>query len=164
MSFEKPSRTARLKATKKKKAAAGRTVVDAKLEVRKRESNRCRFPMCGCLKLGINLEVSHDRHVGMGGGKPERSKTSGLMLLCAHRHQWGKVSIHKGTLKTVPLTDAGNDGPVRWLVDNRELPSNLQRMHVRWVEVAEESAGQKAIFLADHWQEGVLRYLATMEA
>lgn len=113
----KPSRTARKikeRQTKLDRKATERKIMN---EVRKRD-RVCRFPMCGCKKLGLNLEVAHLRHRGMGGNPlGDRTNTAEMILLCSHRHQFGGVSLHRGTLRIVPLTEDGCDGPVRFEVD-----------------------------------------------
>lgn len=93
-----------------------------KAGVRRRDKT-CRFPLCGCQKLGVSPlkafpEVSHNKHKGMGGNPDgDRSTTAGMVLLCKHRHQDGAISRHKGTLRVVFLTDRGFDGPVEWQID-----------------------------------------------
>lgn len=93
-----------------------------KAKVRRRDKG-CRFPLCGCQRLGVSplkafQEVSHDKHKSMGGNPTgDRSTTAGMVQLCKHRHQDGMFSRHKGTLRVVFLTDRGFDGPVRWEID-----------------------------------------------
>jgi hypothetical protein len=125
----------------------------AKAKVRKRDRFQCRFPMCGCRKLKLRLEVSHDQHKGMGGNpKGDRSVTKLMVLLCVHRHQHGQISRHAGTLEAQPLTQFGYDGPVAWKVKRGSI----------WFEVARESAPGVLLPLAPR-QLWVLEDLAEME-
>jgi hypothetical protein len=114
----KPSRTER----KLRKQQARREVEkyerDNKAKAKRRDGGRCRFPMCGCGRLKLRLESSHQEHKGMGGDPSMlRSETSNLITLCVHRHQDGAISRSKGTLEARPLSDAGCDGLVAWWVD-----------------------------------------------
>lgn len=130
----KPSRTARrIQATKDQRAIERREDAE-KAKVRRRD-RACRFPLCGCRKLGLalkaRLEVSHHNHKGMGGNRlGDRSVCELMVLLCGHRHQDGAISRHKGTLRAHFLTRHLYDGPVAWAV----------RIGRTWVEVARESA------------------------
>lgn len=131
----KPSRTARklAKAADLKKLRTNEA--NEKKHVRRRDK-KCRFPLCGCRKLGLRLEVSHDRHKGMGGNPAgDRNTRRELVLLCVHRHQDGAISRHKGTLKARYLTAKGYEGPVAWLVDLAEVG-----LPAEWTEVARERA------------------------
>ena len=132
-----------------------------KRKVRKREKFACRFPLCGCRKLKLRLEVSHDKHKGAGGNPSgDRSIAKLMVLLCVHRHQDGAVSRHKGTLKTKYLTrSAGYNGPVAWLVDLNAIGRPVRRE--RFKEVARESAPGVLEPLTP-WQEEVLALLASM--
>jgi len=163
--FPKPSRTA----SKKRKCdqRMSRSLVEQKNKrsARARDKFKCRFPWCGCarIKLSIDarLEVSHDVHKGMGGNPSgDRSTTAGLITLCRHRHQDGRVSRHKGTLRTRYLTHRGNDGPVAWEVDLDAFSE--PSMGARWFEVAREKAVQTLEPLTQQ-QEHVLRALAEMD-
>jgi len=92
-----------------------------KAKVRRRDKG-CRFPLCGCRRLGLALkaspEVSHDKHKAMGGNPSgDRSMAAGMIQLCKHRHQDGFISRHKGGLRVVFLTDQGFNGPVEWQID-----------------------------------------------
>jgi hypothetical protein len=112
----KPSRTARKLQTRGLRSARLAHEQREKAKVRKRDKG-CRFPMCGCRRLGLRIEVSHDRHKGMGGNPAcDRSDAADMVQLCEHRHQHSQVSRHKGTLRSVPLSHRGYDGPVEWWV------------------------------------------------
>jgi hypothetical protein len=161
----KPSRTARKKA--KRTAVVGRQTTEAtnKRAAKKRDGHRCRFPLCGCAKLKLRIESSHDAHKGMGGNPAgDRSLTSGLMTLCVHRHQDGIISRHKGTLRAVYLTDRGSDGPVAWEIDGgaylRSVVKHVSGMG--WMEVAREVAVQRLAPLTEQ-QRSILEDLAGMD-
>ena len=138
--FPKPSRTERQIEHRTMRRANQKQEKDAKAAVRRRD-RVCRFPLCGCRKAGLPLEVSHVVHKSMGGNPTgDRSTTATMLLLCRHRHQDGAVSIHKGTLRVVLLTAEGCDGPVEWQIADgdgwrtvaREYrPSDLVRADVR---------------------------------
>lgn len=150
----KPSRTARKKAEKKVKGERITKEVNAKKEVRIRDGYRCRFPLCGCQKLGLPKECVHRRHKGMGGNPTgDRSTPAGMIYVCNHRHQFGAVSFHKGTLEAIPLDEStGYNGPVRWEVDTAE----------GWVEVARETSVQHIEPLTAK-QSNILQLLAEMD-
>jgi hypothetical protein len=117
----KTSRTATKKAKLKIKRETKADENKNKAKVRRRDRG-CRFPLCGCRKLGLKLdarrEVSHDIHKGMGGNPAgDRSTTALMVQLCGHRHQDGRISRHKGTMRARHLTPAGYDGPVAWEID-----------------------------------------------
>lgn len=169
----KPSRTASKIARHLGRQKRAKDERDNKAEVRRRDKH-CRFPLCGCRKLGLRLEarqeVSHDTHKGMGGNPAgDRSAPERMIFLCLHRHQDGAISRHKGTLRTRYLTDRGNAGPVAWqvrrvalfepevlaVVDAADLPRG------EWVEVAREVSRGQVGELAP-WQRAVLDVLAQM--
>lgn len=117
----KTTRTATKKARLKMRQDRARDERDNKAKVRRRDRG-CRFPRCGCRKLGLKLEarpeVSHDKHKGMGGNPSgDRSTTALMVQLCGHRHQDAPISRHKGTLRTRYLTDGGYDGAVAWCIE-----------------------------------------------
>ena len=132
----KPSRTARKLEERKKRLKLKSDETAEKKKVRKRDKHRCRFPLCGCRKLGIRLEVSHDRHKGKWGA--EGSVAPLMVLLCFTRHQDGIVSRHKGTLRARYLTPENYDGPVAWDI----AASTVGGSGDKWIEVARESAVQ----------------------
>lgn len=138
-----------------------RTSEDAnKQAARKRDSYKCRFPLCGCRRAGLRLEVSHQEHKGAGGNPSgSRSQVKGLITLCVHRHQDGAVSIHKGTLKIKPLTTAGTNGPVAFLVDRSLVWPQFKRD--RWFQVAQETAVQQ-LAPPSPVQQAVLERLAEL--
>lgn len=177
-SLVKPSRTARKLEQRKSKRDRRTAEDDNKRAVRARDLHRCRFPLCGCKKLGLRLEVSHDTHKGMGGNpKGDRSTPSGMILFCLHRHQDGRISRHRGTLRTVPLSAAGNNGPLAFEVDAAIvasiLPAGVKDLIVPinaairgndyWLEVARERKIQ-VLEPLEPWQERILGMLAEMEA
>ncbi len=158
MMLVKPSRTARKKAERETKLAREKHESTNKQLVRVRDLRRCRFPLCGCKKLGLRLEVSHDRHKGMGGNpEGDRSLMPRMILFCVHRHQDGAISRHKGTLRTVPLTSRGNNGPVAFEVILEALTGAPE-----WVEVARERSVCELEPLLE-WQRTVLLKLAEMD-
>lgn len=173
----KPSRTQRRKELLKDRKELWGKERDNKREVRRRDQYRCRFPLCGCkalgLKLDARLEVSHDRHKGMGGDPGgERSIPKVMILLCLHRHQDGIFSRHKGTLRARPLNyQAGNDGPVIWEIDlavweahagARPGLRRLANAATGWLEVARERRIGELEPLAGYQAE-ILNRLAEMD-
>jgi len=149
----------------------------------RRRDKRCRFPRCGCQRLGVTMkaqrEVSHERHKGMGGDPGMvRSETDAMILLCRHRHQDAVVSRTRGTLRAEPLLVIGFDGPLRWMIDTGcaadlmdlcgVYPATVERLHKlvdsgkRFVVLATESAVGQCMVGAD-WQEWLIDKLAEME-
>lgn len=113
----KPSRTARKAAERQTKKDRKAHEDREKKKVRLRDKG-CRFPLCGCKKLGRRLEVSHHVHKGSGGNPSgDRSMADIMVQLCVDRHQFSNVSIHKGTLRPVFLTAENFNGPIAWEVD-----------------------------------------------
>jgi len=93
---------------------------------------RCRFPLCGCYERNLFVEVSHQKHKGMGGDPTgERSQPELMICLCNWRHKEAKFSVDKGNLRWIPLTDQGANGPVVW---EMYLPD------AGWFELAREVA------------------------
>lgn len=152
----KPSRTARKKARVVLQRETDAKERQEKAKVRKRDK-RCRFPLCGCRALGLRLEVSHDEHKGGHAlqVKRELSVEPLMVYLCVHRHQDGRISRHRGTMRAVYLTEDGYNGPVAWHVDAamvRAIAMNLSQQDRRefekimtddWYEVARERAVQE---------------------
>lgn len=180
MKPEKGTAKAERRATKRGRRATETTHKDS---VRHRDHKRCRFPLCGCYRRRLRLEVSHDRHKGIGGNpKGDRSLPPGLILMCWHRHQTGAFSRHKMTIRNVYLTDEGNDGPVAWEIKRtefldelaiavyrrndqkaRELIAYLELLHPEdWIELAREESIQRLEPLQS-WQREALEFLARME-
>src|SRR5688572_4716982 len=119
----KPSRTARVKATLKTRTDRKTTEDKNKRAAKKDDGYKSRFAWCGCKGLGLRIESSHQRHKGSGGNPAgDRSTPEGLLTLCVHRHQTGRISIGKGTLWAEPLdAKRGVRGPVRWWADREAL-------------------------------------------
>lgn len=87
-----------------------------KKQVRTRDKF-CRFPLCGCSRFSLRLEVSHAKHKGMGGNpKADRSEPELMVLVCSARHKENVFSIDRGTLRWRPLTDKGSAGPIAWSI------------------------------------------------
>lgn len=140
-----------------------------KEKVRRRDKRHCRFPLCECRRIGLRLEVSHDRHKGQGGDPTgKRSKPEGMILLCWHRHQDSVISRHKQTLRVRYLTPKKNNGPVAFDVKREKLPADLRDAWMfnlsgrGWVEVARERSVQ-VLEPLEAWQQAVLERLAEME-
>jgi hypothetical protein len=146
--------------------------------VRERDRFVCRFPLCGCDRTGYALECSHDVHKGAGGDPTgERSTMDAMILLCAWRHKEAPISRDRKTLRCLPRTNAGNNGPVRWLLERDAFddlmteagihyPANLSyepdykgRL---WVKIAREMAVQELAPL-EEWQRQVLDYMGRMD-
>lgn len=170
----RPSRAARKADERKTKLDRKAHEEREKKKVRLRD-RRCRFPRCGCHKLKLRLEVSHSGgHKGMGGNPSgDRSLAESMVLLCVTRHQDSLTSVHRGTIRTVYLTDRSYAGPVAWLVDSGTLaryrhllPARCQGLCIDaegFVEVARE-IGQNLLAPLEDWQEQLLCLLATMDA
>lgn len=104
---------------RRKKARARKGIESANMIAVRNEDQVCRFPFCACRHEPFAptsiLEVAHLYHRGMGGDPSgARSTPDKLILLCRGKHQELPVSLHKGTLKIVPLTDKGTRGPCRF--------------------------------------------------
>lgn len=120
-----------------------------KKQVRTRDKF-CRFPLCGCSRFSLRLEVSHAKHKGMGGNpKADRSEPELMVLVCSARHKENVFSIDRGTLRWRPLTPKGSRGPIAWDISS----DDLRRFHTasplvtaaiavlpraRWFELARE--------------------------
>lgn len=117
----KPSRTARKRATVKKRRQRQGTLADNKRLAKQRDGNKCRFPLCGCQKRGDRLESAHKAHAGMGGDSTgARAQSSNLITVCGHRHRTGVFALDRGTLQTRFLSARGYDDPIVWLIDSDE--------------------------------------------
>lgn len=174
----RPSRTVRKAgkvATVKFRAGHERA---EKAKVRQRDSG-CRFPLCGCRKLGLQVkarrEVSHDRHKGMGGNPiGDRSTASEMVQLCTHRHQDARFSRHKGTIRAFKQTSMGYSGAVDWYAEAETLIRHFPHLgkmtlaYRTWpdgwqgVALAYETMPGHLAPLAD-WQREVLDVLAEMD-
>lgn len=137
-SLAKPSRTARMKLAKETKAAVIKTEAANKRTAKARDKHRCRFPLCRCSKIGYRLESAHGFHKGMGGDPAgNRSEVDNLITFCIHRHQFGSISLHKGTLRVVPLTARGFSGACEFVVDVSAMTGAVE---ATWMAVGRESA------------------------
>jgi hypothetical protein len=165
----KPSGTARRKATFEDRLKRDREEENEKQKVRRRDVT-CRFPLCGCKRIRLRLEVSHDFHKGMG-SKRGVSLAPLMVLLCTHRHQHGRISRHAGTLRSVYLTPDHYEDVVAWQLAVDALPQDL-RARVPddiieadgWVTVAREhTIKPRTLEPLDPWQLDVLTALSEMD-
>lgn len=179
----KPSRAHRQRAERRRRR--GRKTREAREKAStSRRDGTCRFPLCGCRQRpSMSLERAHQVHKGMGGDKtPDgaRSHASGLLLLCAWRHQRAPISRHAGTLRAEALTDQGMNGPIRWLISGRgimrvalqaplhpdDLPPSAPikvegNTDTSWYELAREIQPHERVPLLP-WQRTVLLVLSDM--
>jgi hypothetical protein len=117
---------------------------DAEMRYVRRRDRWCRFPLCGCAKFGLVLDVSHQRHRGMGGNPAgDRTDRSAMLLICRQRHRVGRVAIDRGTLRWEGRTLHGAEGPIAWFVDAAALGY----------------PGEDEIELAREWRPGQLEVL-----
>lgn len=160
MTLEKPSPTARKLAQHRKRVDAVNAENANKRAAKRRDKHRCRFPLCGCRVLRLRIEASHNKHKGIGGNPAgDRSQVSGLVTLCLHRHQHGRISIHKGTLRPRFLTPDHFNGTIAWEIDLAEL--GAKAVGPLWQEIARERAIQ-SWDITDAQRE-TLQLLADME-
>lgn len=97
----------------------------------------CRFPLCPCGRFNLHLDVSHQEHKGMGGDPTgERSLPALMVLVCNWRHKEAKIAIDRGTLRWVPLTDQGANGPIAWEIEIGAFSGGT--LARGWVELARE--------------------------
>ena len=109
-------------------------------EVRERD-RKCRFPLCACGRFRLRLEVSHQKHRGMGGNPSmDRTTPESMILVCSARHKENRVSLDRGTLRWRALSDRGAEGPVAWDVDLNALGARQGSSRPQWREVARELA------------------------
>lgn len=139
--------------------------------VRKRDAG-CRFPLCGCRRRGIRLEVSHSEHRGSGGNPAgDRTDTSTMVQVCAWRHKEGIFSIDKHSLRWVPMTTLGANGSIQWQVDMalvdyiRGGRVGTRPVQPRWMQVVVETPGRSRamVMVMSDLQRDVLGWLATMD-
>lgn len=165
----KPAKGTAKKARRKRSRKAAAVERDHKADARERDGN-CRFPLCGCTRQGLALHVSHAEHKGMGGNPAgDRSLPELLVYLCRVRHREGRISIDRGTLRWVPLTDKGANGPIAWELDGEALHPFGSFAHMPgvflphgWIEIARERAPGELAPLRD-WQRRVLENLSAMK-
>lgn len=160
-----------------------RQTVDAEqliMRAVRRADRYCRFPLCGCGRLKLSLEVAHageQGHRGMGGNRSGSATTpENLILLCRPRHRAHKFSVDKKTLCIEAMTDQGLRGPVQWLIDVAVVESleSPSAWAPHWAELAHERDGRHWYRLARETaphhceplteaQAAVLKMLAGME-
>jgi hypothetical protein len=171
----KEKRGTTTKARAKRTRRLARSERSEKADVRIRDRH-CRFPHCGCRQLfGMKAipTVSHLVHKGAGGDpKGLRSKANAMIFLCKWRHQDARISRDRNTLRYVPLTDAGTDGPVAWEMKTQALLDlngevwgvdvGMTRDMPEWTEIARESAVNELLPL-EGWQATIIGVLAEME-
>jgi hypothetical protein len=140
---------------------------DNKALVRRRDRMHCRWPLCGCGKLGLALEVSHDTHKGIGGDPTgKRSQTELMILFCRRRHREAIFSRHAGNLRTRYLTEFRNNGPVAFeakrvdLVKHGLLDECFDNSQ-EWIELARERSIQDLEPVVA-WARVILRSMAEM--
>lgn len=73
------------------------------------------------------------------GGDPtgERSLPAWMVYICNWRHKESKFSIDQKSLRWVPLTDAGANGPIVWSIDLGRFSAGTFAIGT-WVELARE--------------------------
>lgn len=127
-----------LKSKERKQAEQGQ------MRAVRRRDTYCRFPLCGCSKFRLRLEVSHQTHRGMGGNPAgDRSHRDRLVLVCSARHREHGVSIDRGTLRWREIARDANGRPlIAWEVDRRalELGDAFMGGEPEWMELARETA------------------------
>lgn len=112
---------------------ASKAKEDATMAAARKRDVYCRFPLCGCGKLRLVLDVSHQVHRGMGGNPAgDRTTLATLVLVCRARHRQNHYSIDMGTLRWHALTPAGAAGPIAW--------EALNPVTNRWQKIARETA------------------------
>jgi len=142
--------------------------LDASKRVVKARDKGCRFPLCGCRRLRLRLEVSHRAHQGAGGNPAEdRNDAANLLLVCAERHKDNPISLDRHTLQWEPLTADGAKGPIVWFLDiamYAYLTGQATQRPVgpTWFEVAAERQAGTVGPLSPR-QTAVLQQLALME-
>jgi hypothetical protein len=135
--LKKPSASKRKADRLKQRRQVAQQERDNKMQAKKRDGYKCRFPLCGCGRLQLPVESSHWRqHKGMGGDcLGVRSGVEDLITICSHRHREGRIAIDKGTLRVLALTPAGANGPVEWWMDVKAYAGEPGQ---QWVRIAKE--------------------------
>lgn len=161
--FPKPSRVARMNEKEDRRREREREEKAAKAESRRRDGNRCRFPLCGCQRKHRRLESAHVVDKSRGGP----NVAANIWTTCADRHQDSVWSIHKKTIEVVPLSSAGADGPMAFRIDcsgvagmGTEVPRHLTCVD-GWVTVARETS-PGVLEPLESWQTAILEGLARM--
>lgn len=168
--------TARRRAAKRRQRKAGEI---ERMQAARARDVYCRFPVCGCrtgARPGVvsAAEVSHQKHRGMGGNPSgDRTVPALLVLICNWRHKLAKFSIDRGGIRWEPLTPAGADGPIRWLIDAEAMQgAALSEIGILlairpddggWVELARETAPHEYAPMTEA-QTAILEWLAEMTA
>lgn len=159
---EKVRRSIKRKATK--------SAEDRIMQSVRREDRFCRFPLCGCGRLKLTLDVAHageDGHRGIGGNRSlSRTTPANLILICRPRHRAHQFAVDQKTLRVEPLTDAGLRGPVEWWVSLYALPDDLrERLGLQADDVelllAVETRPHTCLPFTPE-QAAILKHLATM--
>lgn len=149
--FKQPA-SAKVRRGLKREARANKE--DSKKQQVRSRDKYCRFPLCGCKRFGLNLEVSHQDHKGMGGNpKEDRSEPEAMIYLCSARHKENVFSVDRKTIRWRALnTRDGARGPVAWDIRVAELRRMVPRTsavvslaieslgRAKWFELARETA------------------------
>lgn len=149
--FPKPSRVARMNEREDRRRTREREEKAAKAASRRRDGNRCRFPLCGCQRQHRRLESAHVVDKSRGG--PNRPEN--LITLCVDRHQDSEVSLHRGTLEIVAKDERGMDGPVAFFVS-----LDTARSFGRVCLARESAVG--ILEPLDDWQRAILEQIGRM--
>lgn len=162
--FKEPPVSAKVR--RRRKHQDRQSVEQDQMQAVRRRDKYCRFPLCGCGKFRLQLEVSHREHRGMGGDLTgERSHPDLLLLLCSARHRENIVAIDRGSLRWLEIgRDAADDPLIAWEVDRHAIePHYLARSDEPvWMELARETA-LHVFEPFTHEQLAILRTLAEME-
>lgn len=126
---------------------------DAEMRHVRRRDRWCRFPLCGCSRYKLPLDVSHKNHRGMGGNPAgDRTDRATMVLVCRQRHRVGRVALDRGTLRWEALTELGAEGPIAWFVDAAAVrhPGDGEievGREVRVQQIAELTPTQRALLI-----------------
>lgn len=130
------------------KRLARKTKEDAIMRRVRVRDKYCRFPLCGCGKFKLRLDVAHSEHRGMGGNPSlDCTKTESMVLVCAARHRENQIALDRGTARWKPLSDLGADGCIAWEI---EVTIGGQ---TSWMEVARETRPHEFGWLTDVQRE-----------